>query len=239
MKYIQNIFIFLVIATFPFISCAQTNSSAPLQYQVREVQDPNTVPPVLILLHGLGSNPQDMMSISKVVDDNWLVFSLQGPLEFDANGYKWSTVDFSSGEPSTNPVEAEQSRIKIIQFLEWMRKNYTFDKERVILCGFSQGSLMSYAVSLTRPDLVSSVAIMSGRMLEDFKHLVAINEKFSDLSYFIGHGTEDKVLKIQYAREALQYLKTLGISPEYHEYNSGHTIIPEELDDLAAWLRKQ
>ena len=45
-------------------------------------------------------------------------------------------------------------------------------------------------------------------------------------------------INIRYAHDALAYLKTLGITPEYKEYDDTHTINPEMQRDMIKWLEK-
>ena len=98
---------------------------------------------------------------------------------------------------------------------------------------------MSYSVGLTRPDVVKGIAIMSGRLLEEVKPLIASKEKLKQLEIYISHGTSDNTLTIQYARSSLEYLKLLGLTPTYKEYSEGHGINNEMLFDLAKWLKEK
>ena len=114
-----------------------------------------------------------------------------------------------------------------------------FDDQRVYLCGFSQGAIMSYAVGLTNPELIQGIAAMSGRILEEVKPLIASNEKLKHLNVFISHGISDGVLTIQYVREAATFLELLNLNPSYQEYPAGHTINDEMFRDLVNWLNSK
>ena len=96
---------------------------------------------------------------------------------------------------------------------------------------------MSYAIGLTRSDLVKGIAVMSGRLLEEIKPLIATKEKVLPLKVFISHGKNDNTLPVQYAREANAFLKALNIHPTFKEYQAGHEINNDMLLDLIAWLR--
>ena len=96
---------------------------------------------------------------------------------------------------------------------------------------------MSYSIALTFPKTVSAIAALSGRILKEIRPLVQ-KETLGALKIFIGHGAEDTVLRIDHARETKDYLATLGISPEYHEYSIGHGISTQEQDDVLEWFKK-
>ena len=210
-----------------------------LHYLVREPKIKTVQPPVVILLHGVGSNEQDLFSFANQLPDNFLVVSARGPYAIGPDSYAWYQVDFSTGKPVYNVGQAEKSRNVILEFIAQLKEQYPFDDKQVYICGFSQGAIMAYSLGLTRPDIIKGIAVMSGRLLEEVKPLIASDEKLKSLSVFISHGTNDNVLTIQYAREALAYLKKRNLIPTYKEYNEGHTISSEMFADLVNWLGKK
>jgi phospholipase/carboxylesterase len=104
--------------------------------------------------------------------------------------------------------------------------------------GFSQGSIMSLSVALTRPDLIKGAAIMSGRLLEEIKPQINKGAALSRMKIFISHGTNDPVLNINQARSCVQFLKENNLNPEYHEYPEQHTISNAMFQDMLKWLNK-
>lgn len=208
-----------------------------LQYLLREPKVKSQHPPLIILLHGVGSNMEDMFSFANQLPDKYLVVSAQAPIQLGGSRFAWYQVDFSTGKPVFNFEQAENSRNIIINFIEELKDKYAVDSNEVYLCGFSQGAIMSYSVALTRPDLVKGVASMSGRLLEEIKPQIVAKEKLSHLKIYISHGSTDNTLPIQYAINANSFLQTLGLSPTFKQYNAGHTINNEMLKDLLNWLK--
>lgn len=208
-----------------------------LQYLLREPKVKSQHPPLIILLHGVGSNMEDMFSFANQLPDKYLVVSAQAPIQLGGNRFAWYQVDFSTGKPVFNFEQAENSRNIIINFIEELKDKYAVDRNEVYLCGFSQGAIMSYSVALTRPDLVKGVASMSGRLLDEIKPQIVEKEQLSHLKIYISHGSTDNTLPIQYAINANSFLQTLGLSPTFKQYNAGHTINIEMLNDLLNWLK--
>ncbi|MEO5583670.1 MAG: esterase [Saprospiraceae bacterium] len=193
-------------------------------------------PPLLVLVHGVGSNEQDLFSFADRLPGKYLIVSVRGPYILGANRFAWYEVDLSKGAPIINTEQVEQSRKTILHFLDKLKTNHPYDESSVYFCGFSQGAIMSYTVGLTRPDLIHGIAIMSGRILSEIRPLIKKQDQLKDLNVFISHGTKDQVLNHQYALDAKEYLTSLGIAPNYHEYDAGHTINDAMLNDLIHWL---
>lgn len=229
------LFISIIISN---VQCQPVKKSAPvLQYSVREPKIKSENPPLLILLHGYGSNEQDLFALADHLPGNFLVVAARAPYTLGQGSYGWYHADFSTPKPVYNKEEAEKSRNTIIQFIGELKQKHSFDDKQIYLCGFSQGGIMSYSVGLTKPDLIKGIAVMSGRMLEDIKPLIIKNEKLKQLHIFISHGTNDPVLNIQHARDAVAYLKTLNLNPIYKEYPEDHTISNQMMSDLVNWLK--
>lgn len=239
MKRFIPLFIFFISLNAITQSCNLKKSETVLHYLVREPKIKSLNPPLIILLHGIGSNEHDLFSFADHLPDKFLVVSAQAPYSLGNNGYAWYHADFSTPKPTFNKEEAEKSRNTIIQFIRELKTQHPFDDKQVYLVGFSQGAIMSYSVGLTRPDLIKGIAIMSGRLLEEVKPLIKPNEKLKQLNIFISHGTNDPVLNIQNARDAVAYLKTLDLNPTYKEYPEGHAINNEMLSDLIGWLNRK
>jgi len=213
---------------------AQT--AAGLHYLVRQPVVSTAKPPVLIMLHGVGSNEEDLFSFADRIPGKYLVISARAPNTLSSGSYAWYDVDFPTGKPVYNLDQAEQSRVTLISFIQELGKSHAFDPARVYLCGFSQGAIMAYSVALTRPDLVHGIAAMSGRLLEEVKPRIKRTPQLERLSFLITHGTQDAVLPVQGAKDADAYLRSLGITPTLKTYADGHTINAAMLADLLAWL---
>lgn len=238
----MKLFITILILSFivPETGLYRVNEEPVLKYEVRQPLKKSAKPPLLILLHGLGSNEQDLFAFSARLPAPFMVIAARAPITLNSGSYAWFHINYTSGKPSIPaPAEIEKSRKLIVQFIDELKSKYTFDETQVYLCGFSQGGIMSYQVALTRPDVVKGIAVMSGRLLPDLKEQVAAKEKLSKLSVFISHGTEDAVIPVAQAREASEYIKKMKIDHQYKEYKAGHTINDQMFKDLMEWLKNR
>ena len=212
------------------------HSQTALEYLIRKLKNKTENSPLLLLMHGVGSNEQDIFSLADHLPDNFLIISARGPITIGPNSFAWFQVSFSTGVTVINYTQAENSRITIIQFIESLKTQYSFNENEIYIGGFSQGGIMSYSVGLTRPDLIKGIAVMSGRLLTEVRPQLASLDELKKLKVFISHGISDNVLSIEYAREAKAYLKTLNITPTYKEFEAGHFINNEMLLGLVKWL---
>lgn len=211
----------------------QTNLA--LDYLVRPATETIGKQKTLLLLHGVGSNEQDLMSLAPYMPDNFTVISPRGPFVLGEGRYAWYQVDFTTGKPQINAGQEEQSREIIRDFIAQVKAIYSLDE--VYLGGFSQGAIMSYTIGLTEPELVTGIIAFSGRILQEIRPLVADTDSLKNLEVFIAHGTQDATLPVHYAREAKAYLESKGIIPAYHELDMGHQITGEVIVDVREWLK--
>jgi phospholipase/carboxylesterase len=230
---------FLTIILFTTLMITEnkaSDSTMVLHYLVREPLIKTAKPPLLILLHGVGSNEEDLFSFSNQLPGKYLVVSARAPISLGGDSYAWYHVDFSKGKPVFDFKEEEQSREILIKFISQVMKKYAVNEKEIYLCGFSQGAIMSYNLGLTRPDLIKGIAVMSGRLTEEIKPLIQSNEKTKQLKVLIVHGTNDNTLPVHYAREAKLFLESIKIQPVYKEFLAAHEINREMLMTLINWL---
>jgi len=207
-----------------------------LVHLVRQPKKEAGTPPLLMLLHGIGSNEHDLYGLAPFLDERFLVISVRAPNTLGPGSYAWFEVDFTAQGPVINPEQAEISRKTLIPLLNEAVTSYGADPERVYLMGFSQGAIMSASVALTQPELVAGVVMMSGRILPEIQPLIAPKEELAGLPFIVVHGTADTVLPITYGRASRELLSSLPVELTYHEYSMGHEVSQESLNDVTTWL---
>ncbi|WP_246834349.1 alpha/beta hydrolase [Leptospira levettii] len=208
----------------------------PLEYLVRNPKVTTTNPPLLLLLHGVGSNENDLFSLVDDLPESLLIISLRGPLVLGRNRFGWYEISFQGGSPKIDIGQQEVSHQKILEFLDFAKGQFQFDANNVWICGFSQGAVMSYSVGLEHPKQFKGIIALSGRLLEETKQKLSANDEVDLQKIYIAHGTNDNVISVASARNSKESLELLGRSPKYKEYPEGHTISQEILKDLVGWL---
>ncbi len=196
-------------------------------------------PPLLLLLHGVGSNENDLFGLAPYLDERFLILSVRAPNTLGPGSYAWFDVDFTPQGPVIDPAQAEASREALIDFIGEAITAYGVNPNQVYMMGFSQGAIMSASIALTRPDLVAGVALMSGRILPEIQSLMAAPEKLEGLPILVVHGVADTILPINHGHASRQLLASLPVELTYHEYPIGHEVSQESLADVSSWLSAQ
>jgi len=209
-----------------------------LYHLVREPKVKLEKNPLLLLLHGYGSNEEDLFGFAAQLPDEYLIISARAPYSLPPYGNAWYAIDFDADmNKFTDNIQAAQSRDLIAKFIDEVVEAYPLEANNITLIGFSQGAILSYSVALTYPEKVSRVIALSGYLNMDI--IENINSRdISKLRFFISHGTQDQVIPVEWARKAPEYLSAKGLETEYHEYPVGHGVAPQNFHDLLAWLKK-
>lgn len=196
-------------------------------------------PPLLLQLHGIGSNERDLFSFADRLDPRFRVLSLRAPLTLAKDSFAWFEVNFRPEGNLGNVEQLRASREKLLQFIQEAIAAYDADPERVYLIGFSQGAIMSLTLALTSPAVVAGVVAMSGRIpTEAFEAFqwTAPKDELTDLPLLLIHGTRDAVVRVQHAHNARNLLEKLPVSLTYQEYDMAHEVTPRSLALAVAWL---
>lgn len=212
--------------------------SSTLVHKIRKPGGPNaTNHPVIILLHGRGTNEDDLLELADYVDPRFFVVSARAPFEYEqgSGGYIWYDVQ-DVGVP--HPKQFEESYNRLAQFVLDVNQNYPVDRRRTFLLGFSMGSIMALALSLTKPELIRGVVAHSGYIPENTSLQFAWS-RLQHLSLFIGHGVDDSVIPVSFARRAQDLLSKTSADVTYREYLIPHTMSEQSISDLADWLQKK
>ena len=195
--------------------------------------------PLLLLLHGYGSNEEDLFSFAAELPSAYFVVSARAPYDMMYGSYAWYAINFDADENKFSDIEqAKNSRDLIVNFIDELISKYPIDANNVTLIGFSQGSILSYAVALSYPEKVQRLVAMSGYLNTE---MATDNFKENDLSklkIFASHGKVDQVIPVEWARKTEPALAALGISIVYKEYSIGHGVVPQNFYDFRNWLEQ-
>ncbi|WLH71474.1 dienelactone hydrolase family protein [Pseudomonas fluorescens] len=217
---------------------ATLHTDLPLAY-LEQTQSDSRNQPLVIFLHGFGSNEQDLFGIKDALPSTWTYLSARAPMPVDPNGYRWFTKTSGDAEYNGETADLQRSAKLIEDFVGKATAKYHTQSDRVFLVGFSQGAIMSYEVGLRQPALVRGIAALSGSILPVLTAELKPNESLGKLAIFIGHGTLDQALPYGSATRANEVLVGLGLKPEFHGYpGMPHTVSAAEVQDLKAWLEK-
>ncbi len=210
------------------------------QYIVREpnVKTENTS--LLILLHGYGSNEEDLFSFATELPEDLLIVSARAPQNLGFGSYAWYTINFTADEGKFSDIpEAIEARDKIAFFIDEIQKKYTISPNKTFLLGFSQGTILSYSVALNYPEKVQKIIALSGYINSELLPQNLKTKDFTKLDFFISHGSVDQVIPAEWAKKAPEILNELKIKNSYKEYQVGHGVAPQNFFDFKKWMEER
>ena len=201
-----------------------------LEYIVREPQVRTRRPPVIFMLHGYGSNEEDLFSFADALPAEYMIVSFRAPYHLATFGYAWYMINFG------NNAQAIASRDLIMQCIEEICKLYDLDNKNITLLGFSQGSILCMAIALSYPKKIRNVVALSGYINKEILKEGYARENHSATRFYVSHGASDQVIPVEWARQTPDFLKNLGIKYKYEEFPVGHGVSPQNFYSFRDWL---
>ncbi|MEA1787480.1 alpha/beta fold hydrolase [Arenibacter sp. GZD96] len=196
--------------------------------------------PVLFMFHGYGSNEEDLFSFASDLPPEFCIISVRAPLTLPTFGYAWYTINFDAAFGKwSDEDEARWAREKIVHFIEEACTAYYLDKNNVTLLGFSQGTILSYAVALSYPEKIRNVIALSGYINESILVEDYAQKDHSKVQIYASHGSVDQVIPVEWAQNAPALLEALKIPFTYEEFPVGHGVSPQNFVAFKKWLKNR
>lgn len=198
----------------------------------------------IIWLHGLGADGHDF---EPIIPELRLPSAL--PLRFVFphapyrpvtinNGYvmrAWYDIAMSERGFEQNPEHILESE-KILQALIGKEIRRSIACERIVLAGFSQGGAIALHAGLRYPETLAGIMALSAPVPFVETLMAEVHPANATVPVFIAHGTDDRVVPHDLVQPAHRRMEARGLQLERHTYKMGHTLVPEEIRDIAAWL---
>lgn len=196
-------------------------------------------PPSLLLLHGFGSNEQDLLGLAPHLDPRLLILSVRAPVVLQPGSYAWFPLGITPTGPTYEPAEVERALDSLDRFLDEAADAFGLDPTSLFLLGFSQGAAMALARALAQPARVAGAVVMSGLLLPEASARQAPADQLRGLPLFVCHGTADDLLPVFLGRALRGHLLGLPVDLTYREYPMGHEVSEASLRDISAWLTQR
>ena len=209
----------------------------PLTFLQRPAAATTPRPWLLVLMHGVGSNQQDLMGLAPQIPERFHVLSLRAPFRMGPGAHAW--FDFSiepNGERTINEAQEAQSRALVAQAIASAAEQLGIPPERVVVGGFSQGGIMALSLLLTQPALMQAAMVWHGRLLTQMLPQAAPPDALRGKQMWLSHGTHDNVIPLAHAQAIAHHMAPLPVTLAYHEFPGAHEIRPSELAATVTWL---
>ena len=200
----------------------------------------------VILLHGLGADGHDFAGLVPELDLKGcpgirFVFPHAPSIAVTVNGgytmpawYDITGLDLVSAQDASGIQASEQAVLALIAH-EIQRG---IASEHIVLAGFSQGAAMALHTALRLPKRLAGVIALSGYLPLADRLATERHGANAQTPFFMAHGRGDTVVIPRRGEETRDALQALGYPVEWHSYATEHNVIPEEIEDMATFLRR-
>lgn len=209
------------------------NSDAHAQFYYKQiahgVEDPKHKLDVIVL-HGIGSNENDLIPLMEQSQANGNFFFIRSLKQIGPNAYAMFPATFSANGPSHNEADARFAIDSLKKWIDAKKAEGILRKDaKLALLGFSQGAITSYALTLKYPDVVDLVIGLNGRVLPEYKGIHPHN-KDKKIPVYAFYGLYDQIQPISFAHAAKEKLSKLSwIDLHYREGNGAHEVTKESI----------
>lgn len=214
--------------------------------QVLEAETGENPVATILIMHGLGADGRDFLPIAQQLD-----LSSVGPVRYlfpnaptipvtINRGYvmpAWYDILAADLVKREDEAGLRQSQAQIEELIA-NEKARGIPASRIVVAGFSQGCAMSLMVGLRHTEALAGIVGLSGYL--PLAHTTAAEHSAASLKtpIFMAHGTRDGVVVLPRATASRDVLAAMGYAVEWHEYTMEHSVCPEEVFDLEAFLKR-
>jgi phospholipase/carboxylesterase len=214
-----------------------TPKNLSLYHLLRPPKNNQAKAPLMIMLHGYGSDENDLFSFAPELPEELFIISVRAPYAMQPYGNAWYAIYFDNTSGKFSDTEqAKESRDLIATFIDEAVAAYDVDAQNITLLGFSQGTILSYAVALNYPEKVKNIIALSGYVNKELLPEDIDKKDYSQLDVYASHGSVDQVIPVEWARKAKPFLDQLKIKNTYSEFPVGHGVNPQNFFEFKRWL---
>lgn len=215
------------------------------QLETIEIETAPQPTATVIVLHGLGADGNDFVPIASE-----LRLQPVGPVRFVFphapvmpvtinNGYRmrawYDILEFGGRREDESGLRASLAAVEGLLAKE---KERGIPAHRIVLAGFSQGCAMALLTGLRHRERLAGIAGLSGYLPLAATTAAERSDANALTPVFLAHGTQDDIVAVQRGRDSGELLRALGYDVQWREYPMAHSVHPQEIADLQAWLLK-
>ncbi len=195
--------------------------------------------PTIVALHGWGANAMDLLGLAPyLAEGQFLVLCPQGGVEVPLGpmvGYGWFPLTMGAPpDPNLFSAGVDDAR----RFLDAAQHRYPIDPKKLVMLGFSQGGVIAYALALSEPDRFAGLVALSSWLPEAVAERLPPRSR-ERLGTLVHHGGRDELIDVSRGRESVETLRRMQVPVTYREFDMGHEINADSVQDLSAWLEQK
>ncbi len=206
-----------------------------VSYRIRKaISEQENRRPAIFLLHGYGSNADDLFSFTPYLPESHTIIALQAPLTLAPGSHAWYPLYPKADGTFDSDVETAWKAVEfLMENIEKLIEKYALNSKDITLLGFSQGAILSWALAFSKSNKIRRIVALSGVVHESVD-----TSKAPTFLAYAAHGTEDAVIPINKARNTILPLAKKYKEIDYHEFHDGHGVSQENFNLVLQWLNK-
>ena len=206
-----------------------------LEYKIRKSAIENRKNPSIILLHGYGSDENDLFSFAEYLPKKYTIISLRAPFETPMGGYCWFSINFNnSNEKWSDHKQAYQSILNLESQIDFFIQKYNLEADQIDLLGFSQGAVLSWTLLLDSSIKINRAVCLSGYI--DKSLLKEDIYSYREIIAYSSHGTNDPVIPFDWAKTSIESLKENNPNVVFNSFQDAHNVSQENFQSILNWL---
>src|SRR6266705_2647845 len=196
----------------------------------------------VIWLHGLGADGNDFAPIVPELrlPETAIRFVFPHapvrPVTINRGMRMRAWYDITDGADRREDERGVRASQVLIEALIGREKERGTAAGRLVLAGFSQGGAIALHTGLRHPGRIAGVMALSTYVPVGEKLAAEASPANRDVPIFMGHGSDDPIIPLVRAEQSRGLLHSLGSPVEWREYGMPHSVCPEELADIVAWM---
>ena len=199
----------------------------------------------VIWLHGLGADGNDFVPIARELSLPPLgirfVFPHAPMRPVTINGGFVMRAWYDIAQQDVRLKEDEQGLRQSQQLIEQLiatQATRGVPLSRIVIAGFSQGGVISLQTGLRQRERLAGIMSLSAYLPLSSAIEKERNAASNDVPIFLGHGIADNIVPLPLGIASRDRLLKLGYDVDWHQYPMAHSVCPEELEDISAWLTR-
>ncbi|MDD7986571.1 alpha/beta hydrolase [Lentisphaera marina] len=185
--------------------------------------DASEVSPLIILLHGLRSNPKQIINYSGVISEaEKRGYIIAAPFGYNDRGWYGSRgkgkSGFAFGKAGDPENLGELSEMDVMNVLKIVQKDFSIDSNRIFLMGHSMGGGGALYLASEHPNKWSGLACLAPAFQKQSTNL----ERAKHLPVFVTTGDRDFLVPVRGVRRWVEDMKSLNMDVHYKEIKGGN-----------------
>jgi phospholipase/carboxylesterase len=190
--------------------------------------DGDPAAPLLLLLHGTGGGPEDLVGLARELSPKSALLAPAGPVSEHGAPRWFRRLAEGVFDHEDVVVRADQ----LADFVLAAREHYGLADRRLVAVGFSNGANIAAALTLLRPDVLREAALFASMLPVPEPPELDLN----GTRVFLSNGLRDPMAPLDSTEQLVKSLRERGADVTTHRYAGGHQITLDGVEAAKTWL---